>query len=510
MKFNKFLWDNYLLSSDAKDWTSFFLNLKSLYNSKNDQLKNFLKARTSTGFSNWMLDNRIDEDIEFAYDEYETLEMNIGDGPTDFPKTIRTDQERDGLFQSIYDEEFTYGDGPEDFDKYTFHDIPSLSVALCVLYPDWFFPYYFYPNMEELEKIFNTFGIFLPSVPSRSDKEGRFFYYLELCKSIRNFWLSHELDPKLIPVFLYGFCPKVLEETRAKPSLNNLPKPTRAIFIGGRGRDDAARLDTLTTESQTNWGGGKDSSAGDIVIMYVLTPRSEIHSIWRAIQPGSVEPFFEYYETCRIGYPVKVPPISLSEIKKDPVLSKLGLVKGNMQGINGRTCPKIYYDRILHLLEKKGFDVSCLPQLVNVERDDVVLKNERDVELKILEPLLKELGHIENDWQRQVKLQVGRSEKVIPDYLIKVKKNQRSVSADWVWEAKFSIANNKQLEKDFLQAVSYANLVQARGLSLISKEGLWICSTQDKLNLKNAFHIPAIKLFETDSLAEIRDIIRRL
>ncbi|MBY0346531.1 MAG: hypothetical protein K2P98_06710 [Neisseriaceae bacterium] len=313
----------------------------------------------------------------------------------------------------------------------------------------------------------------------------------------------------MIPVFLYGFCPKVSHENRSTST--TLPKPTRAIFIGGGvSNGDAVRLDALTTKSQTNWGGGKDSSPGDIVIMYLLSPRSEIHSIWRAVQPGSVEPFFEYYGTCRIAYPIRVPPITLSEIKNDPLLSKLGLVKGNMQGINGRSCPKVYYDRILFLLKKKGFDVSSLPQLVNLERDDVILKNERDVELKILEPLLKELGLYEKEWQRQVKLQVGRSEKVIPDYLIKVTKNLKSVSADWVWEAKFSITSNKQLEKDFLQAVSYANLVQARGVSLISKEGLWICSTSRQLSLKNAIHIPAIKLFEADSLAGIRDTIKKL
>jgi hypothetical protein len=509
MKFNKFLWDNYLLSDDAKEWSSFFANLSDLYLKKDKRLQVFLTNRILSESGPWSSSADIEEDMADVYDSYEDLKLNIGSGKDDFPLEISSDQERDAFFQRLYAEKFKNEEDPDDEYELSYHDIPTLSVALFLLYPDWYFPYFFYPNMEKLQKIFNTFSIFLPAVPSRSAESERFFYYLELCKSMRNFWVSHGLSPRLIPVFLYGFCPKVLEDD-GDEKLLPLPKPKRAIFIGGGVTNgDAARLDLVTADAHTNWGGGKDSNPGDIVIMYLLAPRSEIHSIWRATHSGSVEPFFHYYGTCKIGYPVKVPPIHLSEIKKDPVLSGLGLVRGNMQGINGRTCPKLYYDRILSILEEKGFDISQLPQLVNVEREDVSLKNERDVELQILEPLLKELSYVESDWKRQVKLQVGRSEKVIPDYLVKVKNDTKQISAEWVWEAKFSITNHKQLDKDFLQVVSYANLVQAKGVSLISKEGLWICSAKDQFNLKKAMHIPAVNLFETDSLSEIRSIIRR-
>ena len=64
------------------------------------------------------------------------------------------------------------------------------------------------------------------------------------------------------------------------------------------------------------------------------------------------------------------------------------LVKGSMQGINGRVITKPYYDRLLALLQKKGVDTSGLPQLEEVEIEDVNLRNERDVEQYLLEPLL--------------------------------------------------------------------------------------------------------------------------
>lgn len=510
MKFNRFLWNNYLLSDDAKKWASFFENHKDLYLRKDEKLKEFLTDKVKNGFGLWTKEKDVNDEIDLVCDNYEDLILNINDDVYGFPPTIESDSERDTFLNHLYNERFENEDDPEDYYQLSYHDIPSLSVALYLIYPDYFFPYYFFPNMSQLQKIFNTFGIFLPNVPARKNDDERFLYYLELCKSLRDFWLGHDLDPKQIPIFLYGFCPNILEEERVL--LENLPKPKRALFIGGGGRQDgdAGRLDAITFESQTNWGGGKDSIVGDIVVMYVRTPRSEIHSIWRVIQPGSVEPFFHYYETCKIGFPIKVPVIHLNELKSDPVLSEMGLVKGNLQGLNGKVISKKYYDRILSILAKKGFEVEKLPQLEDVEFNDMSLKNEQDVEMHILEPFLKELGYREQDWQRQVSLQVGRSEKVIPDYLINVKNHSiKLISADWVWEAKFSIGTHKQLAKDFNQAVSYARLVEAKGVGLLSKEGLWVGIFNDQFSLKKAYHISANNLFKSDHISEVKELIRK-
>lgn len=174
-----------------------------------------------------------------------------------------------------------------------------------------------------------------------------------------------------------------------------------------------------------------------------------------------------------MGHPQKVKPITFNEMKRDPILSKLPLVKGSLQGINGRQIPKEYYDRLLHLLSEKGMATKNIPRLEDHEFAGIKFKNEKDVETHLLEPLLREMGFAPSDWERQVGLKVGRSEKAIPDYLIHVKKDKtmKSVKADWVWEAKFSIPNTDQLKKDFGQACSYAKLVEAKGVGLISKEG---------------------------------------
>lgn len=171
---------------------------------------------------------------------------------------------------------------------------------------------------------------------------------------------------------------------------------------------------------------------------------------------------------------MRVKPIGLNELKSDEVLSEMPLVRGNMQGINGRLILKKYYDRIIQMLEEKGDDVSPLPKLPDDPIQEVELKNEKDVEEHLLEPLLKKLGFAERQWERQIRIRVARGERVIPDYVIFPKGKSDNRSGYWVWEAKYSISGGKQLKNDFGQAKTYALLLGCKGLGLISKEGVWI------------------------------------
>ena len=165
----------------------------------------------------------------------------------------------------------------------------------------------------------------------------------------------------------------------------------------------------------------------------------------------------------------------------------------------------------LALLREKGVDTSGLPQLEEVEIEDVDLRNERDVELHLLEPLLAELGFQPSDWIRQMKLRVGRSEKAIPDYVLlpAERREDHAPRAAWVWEAKFSIRSHQQLRKDFEQATSYARLVGALGVSLLSREGLWLSLRQDDYALAKAKHWSMAQIRTPDNIADIRAISGR-
>jgi hypothetical protein len=352
-------------------------------------------------------------------------------------------------------------------------DIPFISECLYILYPDYFFPYYFRRYYHHLIAIFNEFGIYLPPVPQKNDIQKRMFHYFELCRSIYEFRNNHKISGYELPAFLYGFATNIIK----KYEINNvLPEPRNAYFVGGgkNNNGDFEYLDIVNNKTITYLNGNKETQPGDIIVMYCLTPRSCIHSIWRAVTPGSFDPFFIYYGTIYIGKPLLVKNITIDEIKNDKILSEMPLVKGNMQGINGRVIPKKYYDRIIKILEGKGENISLLPILTDEIIHEIEIKDEKDVEKHLLEPLLNKLGYYEHQWKRQLKLRMGRGEKVFPDYVIFPKDERNNESGYWVWEAKYSILNNKQLKEDFGQVKSYALRLNCKGLGLISKEGVWL------------------------------------
>jgi hypothetical protein len=510
MKFSSFLWQNFVESSQGRESIAFFHNLQARYEKRDEQLRRFIEHWSASG----MIGGRtnVDEEIESVVEAsallaQATQEKWLPAGPID---TIEDAEAyfREGVAQLTYTDD--PGENPHAEPKCLFelYDVPALSIALYCLHPRFFFPYFFYPRFYALKKLFEEFGIFLPPVPPKSNYDARFHYYFELCRSFHQFADQHGLTGELAPAFLYGFAPQALGLDDSSPT--DLLLPRRAWFVGG-GVDqngDFEYLDRVTKSSQTIWQGNADTEPGDIVVMYCLTPRSCVHSFWRALRFGAVEPFRYFYNTIWIGHPQLVKPISLSEMRNDPVLSSMPLVRGNMQGINGRVVTKPYYDRLLDLLREKGMDTSILPQLEEVEPPDVVLHNERDVELKLLEPLLRALGFQASDWTRQMSLQVGRGEKVIPDYAILPVESPKggATQAAWVWEAKLSVPTYQQLCKDLEQVASYGRLVSATGVSLISREGMWMSLSRDGFALAKGKYWSSAQLRSPDSIAEIRAI----
>jgi DNA-binding FrmR family transcriptional regulator len=352
-------------------------------------------------------------------------------------------------------------------------DIEFIADCFYVAYPDYFFPYYFHRYYYRLVAIFYEFGIYLPPVPPKNDFGKRMLHYMELCKSLYKFRIINNLSGFEIAAFIYGFALNIIK----KPGICRIsPEPRKAFFVGGgiNNNGDFDYLDKADKNSVTFWNGNPDTETGDIIVMYCLSPRSYIHSIWRAVAPGTRDPFFYYYKVIYIGMPKQVKPITISELKKDRILSEMPLVKGNMQGINGRLIQKKYCDRILQLLEAKGQDISDLPQLLVDALPDIEIRNERDVEKHLLEPLLNKLGFKEHHWKKQLSLRMGRGYSVFPDYVIFPVEERNNESGYWVWEAKLTIINNKQLSEDFGQVKSYALRLNCKGLGLISKEGIWL------------------------------------
>lgn len=505
MAFNNFLWNNYKETKSGQEMIYFFQNYETEFYLKNEKSK-YVEIQKTMRYGNVS-----ETDIEnFSKIIIEAKENILEEAKNNGITTIITNLDEAGVFyEYLYSLEYApENDGDEPEYIFSYDDVSFLSEILFLISPQFFFPYYFDRLYHDLLSIAHEFNIFIPSVPAKNDSRSRFFHYFEICKSIYQFRTQNGIDQYELPVFLYGFAINLIKRYKI---YDELPEPRKAYFVGAGKKDntvdsseDFDYLDKALPDSVSNWNGNPDTQPGDIIVMYCLAPRSYVHSIWRAVTPGSFDPFFHYYKNVNIGRPLFVTPITLDEIKKDNVLSELPLVKANMQGINGRNIPKKYYDRLLELLEEKGQDVSILPKLLKNEIETPELANERDIEERLLEPLLLKLGYKKSDWKRQMRLRMGRGDRVYPDYVIFPNEERNNESCYWIWEAKFTIGSHKQLEEDFGQAKSYALRLKSAGFCLVSKEGLWL-SMPD-------FSIEKIKFWswsqiaDHDTLSEIFDI----
>jgi hypothetical protein len=279
--------------------------------------------------------------------------------------------------------------------------------------------------------------------------------------------------PQELNAFLYDFAPKNL----TKKNSTDLPNPSRVWFVigGVGGNGDFEYLDVVDKDSVSFWQGNLETRRGDIVLMWCASPRSYLHSVWRAMDEGFIDPFFSYYTMIRIGRPVKITPLPFSILSQHPLLGKKPAIRAHLQGASGVTFSIEEYTAICDLLLQKGFELSQLPAPPDIKDFSVTgIKSERDVEQNLLEPLLRDLGFSNDDWLRQLSVRMGRGERNYPDYVLGCDSRPNEESAIAVIECKFDIETKKELKEAFIQAKSYALRLQAFILALAARRGVWI------------------------------------
>ena len=477
MEFNRFLWNLYRNSREGRaaigqnvaefiepDTLSFgveaFVRQLSYYEMSNGEV-----------MEHWAEVNLRQEIKKYAakqvitcLDEAEKLFTHIADEVIPFPidnddgKGYRAD----------------FGGGKDDPKYYSdvITNIDGVSAGLHDAHPEFFIPYLFPRRFNQLQKICHFFDIALSEIPGKLQQRERALYYLHVNRAFYNFRKTHELSPQELNAFLYDFAPKSF----ATKELRELPPPSRIWFsIGGVENNDFDYLDTINKDSSTYWQGNLETRRGDIFLLYCASPKSHLHSVWRALDEGCNDPYFYYYSMIHVGNPIKITPIPFAEFAKHPLMGTFPSVRAHFQGTSGKAFPILGYAAIVELLQQRGFDISLLPSPPAVEEFSVAgLENERGVELKLLEPLLRNLGFDGMDWIRQLPVRMGRRERNYPDYVLGGDPLHGEESAVAVIECKFDINTNKELKESFVQAKSYALRLQAKVLALAARRGLWI------------------------------------
>ena len=461
MRFNKYIWDLYKNSEQGRnqidEWSMFGDFPDDKFTA--DTEKSTIDKLHEINFDKYIIGSKINW-FKIIRDYYKTKEFSIDKAREYYKKWIS---------EGIIINEFAIV-GKDNFHSWT-TDISLYSRILYSLFPDYFFPYTLDCEFFKFQKICNEFDILIPTVPKKKDWEDRALYYIDLCESLLEFRKLMGFKPNELCAFLYDFALSVINELED----NEMPNPSKVWFVGGN-KFNFEFLDNAKQDSCDYWQGNLDAKRGDIVVMYCLTPRSYIHSVWRVILDGFADPFFYYYNTVCLSNPIKLDiQITQHDLETNSVWAVNPLVKKNLQGLNGYPIKYNEYLELLSILKSKGQNIDLLPTIKptsKLEAED--LKDEREVEIRLIEPFLELLNYKPTDWIRQMPVKMGRGERNYPDYCFGANPKRGEESANMIIESKFEIKTQKDLQDAYFQAKSYALRLQADKFVIAAKEGIWI------------------------------------
>lgn len=425
MQLNQFIWNNYKESKAGQEVIKLFEegSFEKIISFAFDDKNNWDKKE-------WYLDN-LNKLSQVTFD----LDKNLDDNGN--IKYFFQLIEQYGFPELENDE--VVGISYDDQQIEIIYRIEILSLYFFLMHPTVFVPYFFQNRLQKLFKIADEFNIILSDIPLRKEKKKRIEYYFEFCEIFKSFAKENNVSAFELCAFLYDFAPKYIGED----SYDNLPQPTNIWFCGAA-KEDYPFLVKSNEKSAFFWQGNEDTKKGDIIVMYCLSPRSNIEFICRAVNDGIRDPFFHYYGSITVGHIQKVEPIHISELKSDEHFKELPIVRKNLQGVNGTQINNEDYQRILKILSEKDQDITLLPKLSSVDfKPNSDCKNEREVEVKIVEPFLNQIGYTESDWIRQLPVRMGRGERNYPDYVFFAETKKGYEKAKMLLETKFIIKSNR-------------------------------------------------------------------
>ncbi len=383
---------------------------------------------------------------------------------------------------------FVFVDGKYDFDKDDFifepdkiylkkddyrakvFNIQRISWILANIY-EGCYPILNPMRFDIFQRNCNLIGIEIPDIPKTKDYREFLVYYFNICDVLIDFAKENNLSKAEICACIYDFATMLYDEKKNE----DLPEPTNVWFTGAKGKNQFIYLDNLLQEKEVDanqcWACNERTKRGDIIVMYCTSPRSYIHSIWRANSNGIFNPFTYYQKMTTVCNGIEVPKVTFQDLKGDSYWSQVPIVRGNLQGLNGVEITAEQYEKLLEIFKRKGMSLRNVPKLFSSKSVDFgTIKLEKDVEENILIPLLKNIGYLENDWTRQLSLKAGRKEKAIPDFVFFPQGENHFETSPFVIEAKYDFSSMIEFQKAFSQCFSYAKMLQSKIMGICDKE----------------------------------------
>ena len=356
-----------------------------------------------------------------------------------------------------------------------------LSTALYSAIDPFFKPLLYQSRFDIIQSNCDKLGIELPDMPHTKDYSAYMMYYYDMCVAFQAFQNEHHLTDAEFCACLYDYA-ETLGDDVAEAA--ELPRPTNIWFVGASKADMEAYQAGLLDEDKQIWQCNERTRRGDIIVLYALSPYSCIHSIWRAKSGGFFNPFDLYQTRTTICDCHELEhPVSISELRAHPYFFNLPIVRKNLQGINGVELSATDYQELLSFFAQKGCDTSVLPHLLEVtDWQKPVIEGhfpEKQVEEKILIPVLEQLGYTATDWSRQLEQKAGRGLKAIPDFVFFPQGELHMHNAPLVIEAKYDMSSSREYDKAFRQCLSYARLLRSKLMGICDEDRLVIYKVTD-------------------------------
>ena len=393
---------------------------------------------------------------------------------------------------------------PEAPFKNMLSHIPAFSMALS-LRCGCFIPYFFVMQYAFFKQIVDKYEIELPETDKRRYYYARCVYYLPVCMALTEFALNNQLTQAELCAFLYDYELPVVKEEYFN-EVKEMPKnPEQAWFLVGSYGDGEKNME------HGFWQANELTARGDVMVFYEKSPKEAINSVWTAQAEGVVDPFFLFYSNTYIGNKIPIPEISFDELKQHPYFKNHSLVRKHFQGGSGWPMNSEDYRQFLQILSEKGFDTSVLPQLYqpnNYVTDQVA--NEYDVYDKLLTPLLNDMGWEHGrDFEKEVEFKAGRGSSKRPDYCLHMKRNGEDISAKVIIEAKYWMKNDKEIESNYHQALSYAKWGNAKVLVICDKMQIRVyeCDDNGEFNIKKWKRFRWEEMSNLDKFVELKRLL---
>ncbi len=503
MKFNNYVWNIYKKSKQGQEAINRFKNLGT---------RRFLRELATDDFEEYNVEIHEKYVKEIGA---ETIPFHITTVVKDYASKykFKNFEKAANFYESIVNKgiplieknrkgklvklcDFGGQESPNDF----YNCVEYVSFGLFFAHPEYFIPYRFRTRFHIFQEICQEFNIPIPAIPGKYDKNERSLYYTKINQSLYEFRTMYGLSPYEMCAFLYDFASNFIKDAQNE----ELPDPSKVWLILA-GTWDFDFLDKATQTSTNQWGGNIATRRGDILLMYEVSPRSCIQTIWRASSDGFIDPFFHWHGTVWICSPIRTVPVTFKEMKEHPLLSKKAAIKGHLQGPSGKPFSVEEYQAIHDIMKRKGQDISLLPKIDVIDYlPSVELEDERSVEINLIEPFLKKLGYRGNDWIRQMPIKMGRGERNYPDYAFGANPKRGEESAKMILESKFQLSTHREFSDAYYQAKSYALRLQTKMMVLASKEGLWVFPREkDTFGLNNNIHKNWNELNHPDIFHEI-------